>query len=80
MDPHCMKTFEQIVSDTFKIPTETVSDELAGKDIAEWDSMNYLLFIAELEKEFNISFTMDEVLNAKNLGDIRKIIDVRGKR
>lgn len=34
--------------------------------------MNYLLFISELEKEYGVSFTMDEVLNAQSLGDVRK--------
>jgi acyl carrier protein len=42
-----------------------------GDFIKEWDSMNYLLFIAELEKEYNVSFSMDEVMGATCLGDIR---------
>jgi acyl carrier protein len=37
------------------------------------------LFIAELEKEYNISFSMDEVMNAKCIGDIRKIVELRKK-
>ncbi len=70
-----MKTFNQIVSQSFKIKEEEITDNLSSKDIPDWDSMNYLLFIAELEKEFDVSFTMDEVLNAKNIGDIRKMVE-----
>ncbi len=44
-----------------------MTDALTAKDIPEWDSMNYLLFIADLEKEYNVSFTMDEVLTANRL-------------
>ncbi len=74
-----MKTFNQIVSSIFSLNEEEIKDEMSSKDIADWDSMNYLMFIAELEKEFNMSFTMDEVMNAQTLGDIRKILESRTK-
>ena len=74
-----MEKFNQIASKIFKFPEADINDELCSKDIPEWDSMNYLFFIAELEKEFNISFSMDEVMNAKNIGDIRKIVEMRKK-
>jgi acyl carrier protein len=74
-----MKTFNQIVSSTFSIPEESVKDALSSKDIENWDSMNYLMFIADLESEFSLSFTMDEVMNAQTLGDIRSIVELRKK-
>lgn len=73
-----MKTFNQIVHEVLKIPEEDIKDSLSPKDIPEWDSMNYLLFIAELEKEFNVSFSMDEVMNADSLGAIRTILKSKG--
>jgi acyl carrier protein len=74
-----MKTFNEIVSATFSIPESTIVDSMSSKDIADWDSMNYLMFIADLEREFNLSFTMDEVMTAETLGDIRKIVESRKK-
>lgn len=70
-----MKTFNTIVSTIFSISEGAIRDEMSSKDIPDWDSMNYLLFIAELEKEFSISFTMDEVMNAQTLGDIRSALE-----
>ncbi|MBP7134695.1 acyl carrier protein [Patescibacteria group bacterium] len=64
-------TFNDLVAQFLKIPLADIRDELTPKDIPDWDSMNYLLFIAELEKEYNISFTMDEVLSAQSIGDVR---------
>jgi acyl carrier protein len=75
-----MKTFNRIVHEVFKISDAEIRDSLSSKDIPEWDSMNYLLFIAELEKEFDLSFSMDEVMTAQCLGDIRAIIEARGKK
>ena len=74
-----MEKFNQIISKIFEMPEADIRDDLSSKDIPKWDSMNYLLFIAELEKEYNISFSMDEVMNAKCIGDIRKIVELRKK-
>lgn len=75
-----MKTFHDIVEEILHISKADIRDELTSSDVPEWDSMNYLLFIAELEKEFAMSFTMDEVLNAQTLGDIRALVEARGKK
>ena len=75
-----MKTFENIVSTMFKMPPADVRDAMTPKDIPAWDSMNYLLFVAELEKNFNVSFSMDEVLSAKTLGDLKATLRAKGVR
>jgi acyl carrier protein len=74
-----MEKFNKIAANIFKFPEANITDALSSKDVPDWDSMNYLLFIAELEKEYNISFTMDEVMNAQCIGDIRKIVELRKK-
>ena len=73
-----MKSFETIVEEMLHIPPQEGMDALTPKDIPDWDSMNYLLFIAEIEKEYNVSFTMDEVLSAQSLGDVRIAIKAKG--
>lgn len=75
-----MKTFTDVVCEIFAISPGLVQDSLSSKDIPEWDSMNYLRFVAELEKEFDLSFTMDEVMNAQTLGDLHTIVLSRGKK
>ncbi len=75
-----MNTFNAIASRMFNIPEESVRDTLTSRDIPAWDSINYLLFIAELEKEFDISFSIDEVLNVSCLGDLRAVVEKRAKK
>lgn len=74
-----MNNFNTIVARIFKIEESSVRDDMSSKDIPEWDSMNYLLFIAELEQTFGVSFTMDEVMNAQTLGDIRTALLAKQK-
>ena len=73
-----MEKFNKIVADIFKIPVGDIQDTLTTKDIPDWDSMNYLLLIAELEKEFNVSFDMDDVLKGDSLGAIKNVIRSKG--
>ncbi len=73
-----MKSFETIVQEMLHIEPNDGMDALTPKDIPDWDSMNYLLFIAELEKEYGVSFTMDEVLSAQSLGDVRTALRNKG--
>ena len=73
-----MKTFNEIAVAVLRLAPETIRDDLKPADVPDWDSMNYLLFISELEKEFATSFTMDEVLGAQSLGDVRQLLVKRG--
>jgi acyl carrier protein len=73
-----MDKFKKIVGEIFKLEPEAINDSLTAKDIADWDSMNYLLFIAELEKQFNVSFSMDEVLAAGSLGAVKSLLIGKG--
>lgn len=69
------KTFDQIVSEIFSLPEAEIGDNLTSQDISGWDSMNYIMLIAELEKNFDISFSMDEVMSIQTIGDIRSIVE-----
>jgi acyl carrier protein len=73
-----MKQFIGIVQNIFKVPKEDVVDTMSPETIADWDSMNYLLFISELEKQFNVQFTITETMEAKNLGDIKNYLRNKG--
>lgn len=73
-----MRKFEEIAAERFSLPLSAIQDSLTPKDVPEWDSMNYLLFISDLENTFDISLTMDEVLGSNSLGDIRRALQSKG--
>ena len=70
------EAFNQILRRLFKI--SEIRDDMTGKEVPEWDSMNYLLLIAELENRFSLVFTMNEVVEARSVGDLRKVVRTRG--
>ena len=66
------KTLFQIVSEVMNIPIEKISDSSGPESIHEWDSFNMFVLLAEIEKEFNVNFSLEETLQIKTVGDFRK--------
>ena len=39
-------------------------------DVEQWNSLNHVMLIAETEKEFDIKFDLDDMMDFQNVGDI----------
>ena len=60
-----------LVSKVLNVEVETVTDETSPENTASWDSYNALLMVSELEDEFNVHFSIEEVYSVKCVKDIR---------
>ena len=52
----------------------TIANSTKPEDIDSWDSFNGLVLVTELEKNFKVKFSLEEVVSVKNVGDIKKIL------
>lgn len=52
----------------------TLKDETVTSDVEGWDSLEHINIISEIEDEFDIKFTMGEITNMKNVGEMVDII------
>ena len=66
------KTLFEVVSRVMNIPIEKISDSSGPDSIPDWDSFNMFVLLAEIEKEFNVNFSLEETLQIKIVGDFRK--------
>lgn len=73
-----MEQIKAIIQKVFQVSADEISDEMSPETIPSWDSMNYLIFITELEKEFSVQFSINETMEAKNLGDIINYLKNKG--
>ncbi|KKS23238.1 MAG: acyl carrier protein [Microgenomates group bacterium GW2011_GWC1_41_8] len=73
-----MEKIKKIAQKVFKVSEGEVTDAMSPETIPDWDSMNYLIFISELEKEFGVQFSISETMEAKNLGDIKNYLRNKG--
>ena len=73
-----MTELKKLFARVLDINEQDVTEETSRENTEKWDSFNHLLLINELEKEFNIRFTMEEVEKIKTFKDIKKIVTEKG--
>ena len=49
-----------------------------SETIESWDSFNGLILVDELESNFNIKFSLSEILDIKNVKDIKRHLKNHG--
>jgi len=69
------KTLFEIVSRVMNIPIEKISDNSGPNSIPDWDSFNMFVLLDEIEKEFDVKFSLEETLEIKTVGDFRKKLE-----
>ena len=72
------KKLYQIIGKILDVPASEINDESSPETIENWDSFNSLMLADELESEFNISFTLDEIIDSANVAVIKKHLKNHG--
>ena len=69
-----MNEIKQVVAETFQIPVASIADDSSNQTIAQWDSLGHMNLIMALEKHFEVSFTLDEIVEMLDLPSIEHIL------
>jgi acyl carrier protein len=69
--------FAKIATMSKKIFGEStvITEETASTDIEKWDSMNHVILIATIEKEFAVTFDIMEIIGIGRIGDFVDLIE-----
>jgi len=73
-----MKRLKKVLINVLEIEEEQIRDEITPDDIEIWDSFGGLILSLELEKEFNIQFTSEEMRAVTCIGDIKYYLKKHG--
>lgn len=73
-----MKKLNEILSKVLDIKESDIDDKTSPQNTDSWDSFNALMLVSELEKEFNVKFTLDEIIAVKCVRDIKKALKKHG--
>jgi acyl carrier protein len=65
---------DKVFKTTFGANTPDIYPEMSAKDVERWDSINHMLLISSIEKEFGIKFKLKELISMKNVGDLLSLI------
>ena len=67
-----------IISKVFSVPISEINDESNPETIESWDSFNGLILVDELESNFNVKFLVSEIIDVKNVKDIKRHLKNHG--
>ena len=63
-----------IISKVMDVPESEINDQSSPENIESWDSFHGLVLVDELENTFNVKFTIEEIADVQNVGDIKRHI------
>jgi acyl carrier protein len=58
---------KEVMSRTFDIPVSDIADDAEINGIPNWDSLGHMLLMLELEAEFGVSISTDDMTNLLSL-------------
>ncbi len=81
-----MKTQAEIIEELNEIFTEVIDEgevsltaETTANDVDGWDSLNHIQIIYSVEKKYGFKFTLPEIQNLNNVGDLINLIIEKSK-
>tara|TARA_Y100000310_G_C20480522_1_gene714450 strand:- start:436 stop:678 length:243 start_codon:yes stop_codon:yes gene_type:complete len=73
-----MDTLKELVARVLNVDKNEINDESSPDNLDSWDSFNGLLMVSELEKNFDVKFTMEEILAVTKYKDIKESLRNHG--
>lgn len=68
------KSVEEVLGKVLDIDPSKITDATGPGNTDAWDSFNGLLLVTELEKNFDVKFTIDEIVGVKSVADIKAVL------
>ena len=65
----------KIIAEAIEIEVNKIDEDTAIGDFPNWDSMGQLIIITSLEKEFDIKFDPEDIMELEDVGDMIAAIE-----
>ncbi len=75
-----MSTVEEVVSRVFGVERENIDENSSPEAVEGWDSLGHLNLVLTLEKNFNVSIDIADVIEMGSVRRIREILLEYGVR
>jgi acyl carrier protein len=72
-----LERLQEIFRDVFDNENLIITEKMTSNDIKDWDSLAHINLILAIREEFDIEFTLEEVSEYKNVGDMINLIQKR---
>lgn len=58
----------------FNLDPQTITLDTQTEDVSAWDSMGHVTLASSLEREFGITFDVDELMEMENVREICRVV------
>ena len=65
----------KIIAEAIEVESNKIDEDTAIGDFPNWDSMGQLIIITSLEKEFDIKFDPEDIMDLEDVGDMISAIE-----
>ena len=69
---------KHVMARTFDIPISDIADDAQINGIANWDSLGHMLLMLELEAEFGVSISTDDITSLLSLDLLDMYLQAKG--
>lgn len=67
-----MNALDNILCQVFRLKEDQIKDKFTMGDVPAWDSLTHMDLITSIEEGLNIQLTMDDIMNMRDIGTIKK--------
>lgn len=64
-----------ILTEQFAVDREELTDETGPGNIPAWNSLGQLQLMLRIERQFNIRFSVDDVISFTNIGELVSLVE-----
>ena len=73
-----MEKLKELIARVMGVDKKEIILNSSPDSITSWDSLSGLMLFSELEKNFDIEFTMEEIMIMQNVEDIKNVLEKHG--
>jgi len=74
MNSSTEEKLKEILAKVLLVDRTKINDRMSRKDVEEWDSMAHLMLVSEIESEFGVMMSDDDITEIKTVGDIKRVL------
>ena len=74
LNPEQLEKLSNIFKILFNRPDLVLDDNFSAKNVPGWDSFNHVNLIINIEEEFGVQFTNNEVGGMQNVGSLKTLL------
>ena len=73
-DSQILNMIQDTVRTVFGNKSIQVTPTTTALDVNGWNSLSHMIFMTQIEKQFDVSFSDEEIFSMGNIGELAKLI------